>query len=177
MNRETPREFDPRALASGPGDRAGRRIDEVLRRLGSAAPESGLEGRILTRLAAARLACQADPVSGSRLAAPRRLPRLALPVLGLASMGVLCAVIVGGSVSPSRRSAPLSAPPVLQLPGQGIGAASAVRPAAPASTPVPADTPGRGRSAHRDAAHGRARIAPHARKAPGVVVPAPSTRP
>jgi hypothetical protein len=60
------------------------------------------------------------------------------------------------------------------LPGQGIGAASAVHPAAPASAPVPAGQGARGRSSRRSGP-GRARIAPHTPKAPGVAVPAPSS--
>jgi hypothetical protein len=81
-------------------------------------------------------------------------------------------VVVAGSVSHSRRIRPqLVAPPSLVLPGQGIGAASAVHPAAPA--PVPAGQPGR---STRNSGPGRARIAPHTRKAPGVAVPAPPTK-
>jgi hypothetical protein len=75
----------------------------------------------------------------------------------------------------SRRIKPgqVVAPPVLVLPGNGIGAASAVHPAAPATAPVPAGQSSRGRST-RHSGPGRARIAPHSRKAPGVAVPAPS---
>jgi hypothetical protein len=110
-------------------------IDAALRRVGSATPASGLEGRILTRLASERLKLEAEPTS-SRF---RWLPARAL---GLVTACLLGFVVVAGSVSHSRRIRPqLVAPPSLVLPGQGIGAASAVHPAAPA--PVPAGQPGR----------------------------------
>jgi hypothetical protein len=144
------------------------RIDAALRHIGASSPEPGLEGRILNRLAAARLQVDASP------GFPRRLPRVLAPFFGFAFAGLMCVVIVGGSISHSRRYHPgtVPAPPALQLPGTGVGAASAVHPAAPASAPVPAGPAARGRSSHR-AAQGRARIAPQARKAPGVAVPAP----
>jgi hypothetical protein len=146
------------------------RIDAALRNIGASSPDPGLEGRILNRLAAARLQVDASP------SLPRRLPRALAPLFGFAFAGLMCAVIVGGSISHSRRFHPgtVPAPPVLQLPGTGVGAASAVHPAAPASAPVPAGPAARGRSSHR-AAQGRARIAPQARKAPGVAVPAPQS--
>jgi hypothetical protein len=137
-------------------------IDAALRSVGSSTPTSGLEGRILTRLATERLKLEAEPARSPLL---RWLPARAL---GLATACLLGFVVVAGSVTHSRRIKPqLVAPPSLVLPGQGIGAASAVHPAAP--TPVPAGQPGR-------SAPGRARIAPHTRKAPGVAVPAPPTK-
>jgi hypothetical protein len=144
------------------------RIDAALRHIGASAPDPGLEGRILNRLAAARLQVDASP------AFPRRLPGVLAPIFGIALAVIMCAVIVGGSISHSRRYHPgtVPAPPVIQLPGTGVGAASAVHPGAPASAPVPAGPAARGRSSHRNT-QGRARIAPQARKAPGVAVPAP----
>jgi hypothetical protein len=149
------------------------RIDAALRSVGSAAPASGLEGRILTRLAAERLKMDAETVPSTWAA---RLPRLPLRALGFATALLMGFVIVAGSVSHSRHIRPgqVVAPPSLVLPGQGIGAASAVHPAAPASAPLPAEQPGR---SSRRSGPGRARIAPHARKAPGVAVPAPPNKP
>ncbi|HEY6445017.1 MAG TPA: hypothetical protein VIY53_01050 [Acidobacteriaceae bacterium] len=147
-------------------------IDAALRALGTATPEPGLEGRVLTRLAAARM--QGEPM----IAGPawwRRLPRPVMPLLGFTCAGILCAGIVAGSVSHSRhnQSGPVP-PPVMQMPGTGVGAASAMHPAAPASTPVPAGTASRGHSSRRNS-KGRARITPEAHKAPGVAVPAPDS--
>jgi hypothetical protein len=141
-------------------------IDEALHRVGSAAPAPGLEGRILTRLAAERMQMDTAP---TRPAFFRR-PALSRS-LGLVSGCLLAFVVVAGSVMHSRRlhaNQPV-APPALVLPGHGIGAASAVHPAAPASAPVPAGQAAHGRSTRRD---GRARISPQSRKPPGVT-PAP----
>jgi len=151
--------LDPRTVAT---------IDAALRSVGSATPASGLEGRILTRLASERLKIESEPARSPLL---RWLPTRAL---GLVTACLLGFVVVAGSVSHSHRIRPqLVAPPSLVLPGQGIGAASAVHQAAPASAPLPAGQPGR--SAPRSGP-GRARIAPHTRKAPGVAVPAPPTK-
>lgn len=141
------------------------RIDAALRSAGSATPPEGLEGRILTRLAAARLA---EPRASWF--------RYARPTLGVAAAGLVCAVIVVGSVDHARRPGHAPAPPVLTLHGQGMGAASAVHPAAPASAPITAapDHPGR---STRKLSHPRAHIAPNARKANGVAVPAPPATP
>lgn len=141
------------------------RIDAALRHISASSPEPGLEGRVLHRLAAARLSVNL---------APSLMRRALAPLLGCAFAAILCVAIVGGSISHSRRYhlGAVPAPPVLQLPGTGVGAASAVHQAAPASAPVPAGPAARGRSSRR-AAQGRARIAPQARKAPGVAVPAP----
>ncbi len=158
-------ENNPRATAA---------IDAALGSIGSATPEAGLEGRILNRLAAERMKIDAEPKRrplfggrGSRTA----------QALGFVTACLMGFVIVAGSVSHSRRIKPASvvAPPALVLPGQGIGAASAVHPASPASAPVPASQAARGRSSRRSP--GRARIAPQTRKAPGVAVPAPANKP
>lgn len=149
-----------------PGGKWDERIDEALRSVGSAGPEPGIEGRILTRLAAQRIA-EVPPLGWRRYSSP---------VLGFAAASLICAVIVGGSVEHSPTTPAGPAPPVLSLPGQGVGAASAVHPAAPVSTPLPVSSHDLGRSAH-SLAHGRARIAPHAHKARGVVVPAPAANP
>jgi hypothetical protein len=140
------------------------RIDAALRSTGTATPPEGLEGRILTRLAAARLA---EP----RASWFARWPRYSLPVFGFAAAGLLCAVIVVGSIDHARRLGRAPAPPVLTLHGQGMGAASAVHPAAPASAPLAAGANNHGRAVHK-LSHPRARIAPNAHKAHGVAVPA-----
>jgi hypothetical protein len=149
-------------------------IDETLQSIGTATPASGLEGRILTRLASERIKMEAAPAKFPLLARLSGSSRNSARALGLVTASLLGFVIVAGSVSHSRKlhSSQIVAPPVLVLPSNGIGAASAVHPAAPASAPVPAGQSARGRSAHRS---GRARIAPHSRKAPGVAVPAPSS--
>jgi hypothetical protein len=145
---------------------SGTRIDAALHDLGSVTPAPGLEVRVLTRLAGARL--QQNPTPAL---VPHRLPRVFAPFLGFVSAGLACAVIVGGSVTHSRHNhhaAPII--PVLPMQSTGVGAASAIHPAAPASAPVPAGPASRGH-----AKQGRARIAPQARKAQGVAVPAPSS--
>jgi hypothetical protein len=143
------------------------RIDAALHAVGKATPGPGFEGRILTRLAKARAEGIAGPGQGSRLM------RAAAPALGFVCATLLCAVIVGSSVHYSHRihPGPVAGPPAIQMQGTGVGAASAVHPAGPAAAPVPAETTGR---SSRRAAQGRARIAPQARKAPGVGVPAPT---
>jgi hypothetical protein len=157
---------------SGTNPRHDAEIDAALRALGTATPEPGLEGRVLIRLAAARM--QVDSAGGAHVWW-RRLPRPVMPLMGFTCAGVLCAVIVAGSVNHSRHNptGPVP-PPVMQMPGTGVGAASAMHPAAPASTPVPAGTASRGHSSRRNS-KGRARITPEAHKAPGVAVPAPDS--
>jgi hypothetical protein len=144
----------------------GTRIDAALHAAGSATPEPGFEGRILSRLAAARTGGTARAGAGARLM------RAAAPALGFVCATLLCAVIVGSSVRYSHRNhvGPVAGPPAIPMQGTGVGAASAVHPAGPASAPIPAGTGGR---ASRRTGQGRARIAPQARKAPGVAVPAP----
>lgn len=146
-------------------DKWQQRIDAALRDAGSATPPAGLEGRILTRLAAARIA---EPRAGWF--------RYFRPALGFAAAGLMCAVVVVGSVEHVRRPGHAPAPPVLTLPGQGMGAASAEHPAAPASAPLAAGPKDHGRSTHK-LSHPRARIAPNARKANGVAVPASPATP
>jgi hypothetical protein len=153
------------------------RIDRVLGSIGSAVPASGFEGRILNRLAAQRVVLESKPLALFRLG---RLPRISRQVLGVTTACVLSFGIIAGSVSHSRRMGHLAAPPVLPMAGQGIGAASAVHPAAPATTPAPAGDSGRASrspepSADQGRTQGRARIAPHSRKAPGAV-PAPPAK-
>ena len=144
-------------------------VDAALRAAGSATPEPGFEGRILTRLAQART--EGNAAAGTGLG--RRLMRAAAPAMGFVCATLLCAVIVGSSVRFSHRNhpGPVAGPPAIQMQGTGVGAASAVHPAGPASARVPAGTTGR---ASRRTAQGRARIAPQARKAPGVAVPGPT---
>jgi hypothetical protein len=154
------------------------RVDAALRAAGSATPEAGLQGRILNRLAAERMAMEDAPSGLDRLL--RRMPRFAGAAVAAVFVCVAGSAIVIGSVDHSRglHHAPMVAPPVPGLPGNGIGAASAVHPAAPVSVPVPASQASRGRSGQAgDHApgpdHGRARIKRHAHKAAGVAVPAP----
>ncbi|MGA7525518.1 MAG: hypothetical protein WBW84_23930 [Acidobacteriaceae bacterium] len=151
------------------------RIDGALRAVGSAAPEADLQGRILNRLAAERVAMEHAP--GGLAGLLRRTPRFTGAALTAVFICVAGTAIVIGSVDHSHglHRAPVVAPPVPGLPGlpgNGIGAASAVHPAAPVSVPVPATRSSRGRSS-RSASHGRARIQRHAHKAAGVRVPAP----
>lgn len=157
--------YDPQS------DRWQERIDAALRSAGSATPPEGLEGRVLTRLAGAR-------VEGSRDSQFRPWTRYLIPTLGFAAAGLMCAVIVMGSVDHARvRPIRVHVPaPVLVVPGQGMGAASAVHVAAPASAPLAAGPNDHGRATHK-LSHARAHIAPNARKASGVVVPAPPAGP
>lgn len=149
------------------------RIDAALHSAGSANPAPGLEGRILTRLATERAAMEAHPV---RMGLFARMPGYAAPVLGMATASLVCAVIIVGSVDHSRTLHRAPVAPVLVLPGHGLGAASAVHAAGPATAPVAAGPASRGRSV-RHASHPRARIAPNAKKANGIAVPAPATNP
>ncbi|HEY1807011.1 MAG TPA: hypothetical protein VGG42_00550 [Acidobacteriaceae bacterium] len=147
-------------------------IDATLRAVGTASPEAGLQGRILNRLAAERIHSETAPAGWAELL--HRMPRFAGAALVAVFVCVAGSAIVIGSVDHSRglHHAPIVAPPVPGLPGNGIGAASAVHPAAPVSVPVPATQSSRGRSG-RSANHGRARIQRHAHKAAGIAVPAP----
>ncbi len=149
------------------------RIDAALRAVGSATPESGLQGRILNRLAAERM----NPAPAGLAGLLRRMPRFAGAAVTAVFLCVAGTAVVIGSVQHSKglHRAPIVAPPVPGLLGNGIGAASAVHPAAPVSVPVPASQSSRGRSS-RTADHGRARIQRHAHKAAGVAVPAPGEK-
>jgi hypothetical protein len=155
---------------------AEKRIDEALRTVGSAMPEAGLQGRILNRVAAERMTMQSAPDGLPGLL--RRMPRFAGAAVTAVFVCVAGTAIVVGSVDHSRglHRAPAVAPPIPGLPGNGIGAASAVHPAAPVSVPVPASQSSRGRSS-KAADHGRAKIKRHAHKAAGVAVPAPDENP
>lgn len=146
------------------------RLDAALRAVGTAVPDPGMEGRILTRVAAARM----ESPAGTARFWLRGMPRFVAPLAGFASAGLVCGVIVVGSVRHSHQLRPgvPVPPPVLQIQGAGVGAASAVHPANP-GTAVPASPTARGRATHRTAQRGRARIAAHAKKAPGVAVPVP----
>lgn len=152
-------------------DKWQKRVDAALRAAGSATPPEGLEGRILAHLAATR-------VTDSRISWFARWPRYTFPTLGVAAAGLVCAVIVVGSVDHARENHPghVPVPPVLVLPGQGMGAASAAHVAAPASAPLAAGPNAHGR-AMQHVSHARAHIAPNARKAHGVAVPAPAVSP
>lgn len=163
-----------RDVESGTDPRVNAAIDAALRNIGSAAPASDLQGRIVTRLAAERLRSEAASPRSSLSARLGELMRVSAPALGGLSACLAAALIVAGSVSHSHRLhiSPVVAPPPVILPVQGIGAAGAVHPAAPASAPVPAGQAGRARTARKS--QGRARIAPHAHKAPGIAVPSPS---
>ncbi|MGA8531630.1 MAG: hypothetical protein WB622_18060 [Acidobacteriaceae bacterium] len=149
------------------------RIDGALRAVGSATPEAGVQGRILNRLAAERMAMEHAPSGLGGLL--QRMPRFAGAAVAAVFVCVAGTAIVIGSVDHSREMHhPLVvAPPVPGLSGNGIGTASAVHPAAPVSVPVPATQSSRGRSS-RTPDRGRARIQRHAHKAPGVAVPAPT---
>jgi hypothetical protein len=133
-------------------------------------PEAGLQGRILNRLATERV--RRESAAAGMTLMLRRMPRFAGAALTAVFVCVAGTAIVVGSVQHSRglHHAPMVAPLVPGLPGNGIGAASAVHPAAPAS--VLAKPNSRGRSSRR-ADRGRARIQRHAHKAAGVAVPAP----
>jgi hypothetical protein len=158
---------------AGPMLTAEERIDAALQAVGSATPETGLQGRILNRLATERMAMEHAPTGLAGML--HRMPRFAGAAIAAVFVCVTGTAIVIGSVDHSRgaHSAPVVAPPVPGLSGNGIGAASAVHPAAPVSAPVLAKPNSRGRSS-RTASHGRARIRRHAHKAAGIAVPAPS---
>ena len=161
-----------RDTESGSDPLVNSRIDAALRSISAAVPRPGLEGRILTRLASERMSMASMRIP--TFPGASRLRRYSAPALCVASTCLLGVVIVAGSVSHSRHrgAAPLPVAPVLHLPGSGVGAASAAHAAGPSTAPIPAGKSGRGRSLRRNR-QGRARIAPHARKPQGVVVPNP----
>ncbi len=137
-----------------------RRINEALRRLGSATPPPGIEDRIKTRLAQAHGA-QSAPAPGRRFFV---IPRFAF---GAAAAAIACAAIVAGSVSHSHRIQPVL-PGFVSPPSSGaVGSAGAARPANHPIEPSPA---GRPRSVRRLPA-GRAVISPQSQKPAGVAVP------
>ena len=148
--------MNPRIAGNGNYNRL---IDRALRRIGSAAPPEGMEGRIRARLAGERMKLAA---SGHSLFSG--IPRLAF---GAAATAIACFAIVAGSVHHSHRIQPvlpgIAAPPA----SEGMGAANAVRPADRPVSPSPA---GRPRSV-RKLPEGRAVISPESQKPAGVAVP------
>lgn len=110
------------------------KIDNALRQLNAAQPPLGMEARVLARLE-------------ERLAADEaRRPRWRMPQLAwaLAAAGCVCAVLIAGSITHSRRMAPTV--PGVHLPavmGTGLGAAAAAR---VTSHPVTAPVDSRPRS-------------------------------
>lgn len=147
-------------------ERYDERIDRTLRALGAAEPVAGIEGRVRVRLARAEILAQGE--------AKRKVRRFfSVPQLAsmIAAAGMVCAVIVAGSVTHSRRILPIApGAPGLHLPGDaqaGVGAASAARVAAQPVIASPKDRP---RSV-RKTVNGRAVISANAKKHAGVVVP------
>lgn len=137
------------------------RIDQVLRRIGSATPPEGMEGRIRARLARERSKAQFTSSSRPLFFG---IPRLAF---GAAAGAIACFGIVVGSIHHSHRIQPV-------LPGiephsasGGVGSAGAARPADRPVSPLPS---GRPRSVRR-LPEGRAVISPQSQKPPGVAVP------
>ncbi|MGB9028887.1 MAG: hypothetical protein WCC27_02105, partial [Acidobacteriaceae bacterium] len=111
------------AMDSGTDPRITATMDAALRSVGAATPTAGLEGRILTRLASERIKLESAPPL-SPLARFGRLHPVPARAFGLITASLLGFVIVAGSVIHSRRIKPgVVAPPVLVLPGNGIGAA------------------------------------------------------
>ena len=137
------------------------RIDQVLRRIGSAAPPEGMEGRIRARLAQERSTAQFASSSRSLFLG---IPRVAF---GAAVGAIACVGIVAGSIHHSHRIQPI-------LPGiephsaaGGVGSAGSARPAYRPVSPSPS---GRPRSVRR-LPEGRAVISPQSQKPAGVAVP------
>jgi hypothetical protein len=137
-----------------------RRINEALRRLGSATPPPGIEDRIKARLAQAQNAHSAA-AHGSRFFV---IPRFAF---GAATVAIACAAIVAGSVSHSHKIQPVLPGFVSQPSSGAVGSAGAARPANHPIEPSPA---GRPRSVRRLPA-GRAVISSQSQKPAGVAVP------
>jgi len=132
-------------------------IDRTLRLLGSATPATGMEERIVARLA------RADAKKNT--VRFLKLPQLAFGMVAAAMAGAL---IIAGSVSHSRHILPVA--PGLHLPAgaqPGVGAASGARVAPQPVTALPQDRP---RSV-REAVNGRAVISSHAKKPAGIAVP------
>jgi hypothetical protein len=147
-------------------DNHDRRIDHVLRRIGSANPPEGMEGRIRTRLAREQ-AKQAT----SRRSLFSGVPRLAF---GAAAGAIACFGIVVGSVRHSHNIQPVLPGVEPHSSAAGMGSASAARPADRPVSPSPA---GRPRSVRR-VPEGRAVISPQSQKPAGVAIPkTPATKP
>ena len=138
-----------------------RRVDQVLRRLGSDIPPTGMEERIKARLAYER-------AHRSMSHAPRSvflgIPRVAF---GLGAGAVACFGIVAGSIYHSHSIQPVL--PGLGSPAasQGVGPASVARPADRPISPAAASRP---RSV-RHLPEGRAVISPQSQKPAGVAIP------
>lgn len=140
-----------------PTERLNEQIDSTLRMLGTAVPASGLEERILFRLAGAN--------SRARHQRLFTFPQLAV---GVAATLVGGAVIIVGSVTHSRHMLPVA--PGIHLPAAaetGVGAASAAH---VATHPVAALPSTRPRSVRRTV-NGRAVISSDAKKHNGLSVP------
>lgn len=136
-----------------------RRIDQVLRRIGSATPPEGLEQRITARLARER--ANAAAPGGSFFFG---IPRIAL---GAAATAIVCFGVVIGSVRHSHSIQPVLPGVQPHSSSGGIGSASAAHPADRPVSPSPA---GRPRSVRR-LPEGRAVISPQSQKPAGVAVP------
>jgi hypothetical protein len=136
-----------------------RLIDHVLRRIGSATPPEGMEGRIRTRLARERAR-----VAGSGSSLFLGIPRLAF---GAAGTAIACFGIVVGSVHHSHRIQPVLPGIPASPSSDGMGSANAIR---PAEHPVSPSPTGRPRSV-RKLPEGRAVISPESQKPAGVAVP------
>jgi hypothetical protein len=133
------------------------RIDEALRRLGSATPRHGMEERIKLRLSQAL----SEQAPRSRFFA---IPRFAL---GAAAGALACVAIVVGSVYHSRATQP-TLPGIVARPSTtGLGSAGAARPASHPVEPGPTERP---RSVRR-VPQGRAVISPQSQRPTGVAVP------
>ncbi|HZD49002.1 MAG TPA: hypothetical protein VE178_09670 [Silvibacterium sp.] len=137
------------------------RIDQALRRIGSATPPEGMEDRITARLARER--------SRTHAARSGRLLFLGIPrmALGAAAGAVACVGIVVGSVSHSHRIQPVLPGIGTHSSSAGMGSANAARPADRPVSPSPTERP---RSVRR-LQGGRAVISPQSQKPAGVAVP------
>jgi hypothetical protein len=113
-------------------------LDATLRALGSAAPASGLEGRVLARLDAER-ARMRDRSGENRTV----FFRMTSSIFGVCGAALACTLIVVASVSYSHRANPALGP-AMQMGGSGVGAASAMHRAAP--QPLAPAPKGHGRS-------------------------------
>jgi hypothetical protein len=101
------------------------RLDAALRALGSVAPASGLEGRVLARLDAERVRMRNTSRENRAV-----FFRMTSSIFGVCGAALACALIVMASVSYSHRTNPVL-PGTMQTGGSGVGAASAMHRAAP----------------------------------------------
>jgi hypothetical protein len=114
------------------------RLDATLRALGSVAPTSGLEGRVLARLDAER--ARMRNTSREHRAV---FFRMTSSIFGVCGAALACALIVVASVSYSHHANP-AVPGAMQTGGSGVGAASAMHRVAP--QPLAPAPKGHGRS-------------------------------